>query len=658
MDPRKKISRSDKYLIAEQPGMTVLLTGLFISFFFGYTAKSLLSPSRVSAQIEKAASHIHKDVKVSFTSAQLSLSDGFFPRMAVIISQVRMESAQKCWGSPVLDVDELRLPLSFWAWVQRRSPVQQIEADNVKLTLREDFEPCERNEVKSEKKEPSAPAVSLSPTETSSKYQNDIRSLSILDLKIVSEKHPQYSSEFMSFAVKVKSFAPKVIEVNAKTHLLKDQQVGDYLSHANLFLQYKESPQATLQSHFFGNWREGHYSLIANYNMDEKLLAMEADLKHIPLSQILGILQKYGLASRELNGRQAWLSSKARLMAPIDQIKTSPLEIRDLRLEGDVGDLRVDKIDINSIEPLRYQPIALDIKKLDIGKLLQLLNRPPKTNFLGELGVFTGRAQIESDRQMRLTGEHRGLEFVFSNKGQRELQIIERMAGDIDLVGDSWSFQIQRVEPKAGAFLGRVKIKADRDFKSVDVKTQVDELTLSPAVQKLMTNGGGVGILSLDLEARLKEGQMSYLKGLARLDGMKVEGMMFGKTKMTIDWSHGEVVFNAQSKSFAIEPESVGVPVLEQVTPSEWWEEGRLEMNSLSGVFTSKNLQGFSWKNVQGQVGKSGKFLTEGAWNEAGALKGAVYNREGKTHHKWLIEGTRSAPTFVEETSAGKRLRK
>ncbi len=124
--------------------------------------------------------------------------------------------------------------------------------------------------------------MSLSPVDQSKKYESDVRGIFIQRLEIIPEKHPQYAADLLNFVVKVKSFEPRIIEITAKSHLLKDQQVGDYLSHANLYVEYKESPEKSLQAHFFGNWREGHYSVIANYTLDERLLAIETDLKHIP----------------------------------------------------------------------------------------------------------------------------------------------------------------------------------------------------------------------------------------------------------------------------------------------------------------------------------------------------------------------------------------
>lgn len=234
--------RSDKYLISEQPGMKILITGLVLAFFIGFTLKSMLSPSRVATQIEKAASHIHKDVRVTFEKAQVSLTDGFFPRFSVVINNVRMESSQACWLSPVLEVDEMRLPVSIWGLITGTSPIKNIEAENVKLTLRGSPADCDKEkqaQADSNQEKLSAPLVTLSPSEQADKYRNAVRGIAISRFKIISSQYPQYPSEFLSFVAQVKSFEPKVIEVTAKTNLLKDEQVGDYLSHANLFCNTK-----------------------------------------------------------------------------------------------------------------------------------------------------------------------------------------------------------------------------------------------------------------------------------------------------------------------------------------------------------------------------------------------------------------------------------
>jgi hypothetical protein len=645
-------------MIAEQPGLRILLTGLLLAFFIGYTLKSYLSPSRVTAQIEKAASHVHKDIEISFNSAQFILSEGILPRFSVVIDKIKMESLQSCWMAPTLEIDELRLPLSFWGLITGRGPVESIEANIVTLTLREAVKNCSEKELTSEGQKAddgNQPLVTLSRSEKEEKYRNDVRALYVKEFNIVAERYPQYSSRLLDFSTRVKSFEPKVIEVRARTHLLKDDTVGDYLSHANLYMEYKESPDKVLQAHFFGNWREGHYSFIANYNLEDHLLTAETDLKHIPLSQILSIMQKYDLASKNLNGKQVWISAKGRWSGPVQDLKNSPLSVRDLRLEGDLGEMHVEQMEFTKFEPLEYRPIRVDIRKLDVEKLLVLLNRSHDARILGSLGQFSGVADINSDRMIRLQGEHRGLEFIFSNKGQRESQVIERMLGEIALSGDKWLIAVNRVEPRGGNFIGDVKLEADRDFKNLEVKAHVDELAFTPTVQNLMTQGGEVGSVSLDGEVRIKNGVLDKAKGLLRVQNMKVEGVEFEKTKAQFEGQQGSLSLNTQVQKISFAETSPTSELMKQIIPDKYWAKGAFDAQDLNGKFVLQDGKTLSWKGFHAKFDKNAQVSAEGSWDQDGVLKGNVQVREGSQNRKWVIEGNRDEPRLVIDKRNSRR---
>ncbi|MFS4460092.1 hypothetical protein [Bdellovibrio sp. HCB2-146] len=647
MDSRKK--NSDRHLIAEQPGLRILVTGLVLAFFIGYTLKSYLSPARVKAQIEKAASHIHKDVKVSFDSAEFILSEGILPRFSIVITNIKMESSQVCWMAPTLNIDELRLPLSVWGLITGRAPVESVEAQVVTLNLREEFKNCsDKDHVEQvTQSQGSKPLVTLSPSEAEEKYRNDVRSLYVREFNIAADKYPQYRSQLLDFSVRVKSFEPRVIEVRAKTHLLKDNQVGDYLSHANLYMEYKESPDKILQSHFFGNWREGHYSFIANYNLSDHRLTVETDLKHIPLSQILSILQKYDLASKELNGKQVWMSAKARWVGPIEDLKNAPLNVRDLNVEGDLGEMRVDQMEFTRLSPIEYKPIRIDVRRLDVEKLLVLLNRPADARILGALGQFSGVAEIRSDQMMRLQGEHKGLEFIFSNKSERQLQVIDRMMGEIALRGDQWLISVNRVEPRGGSFLGEVKLTADRDFKNIEVKSHVDELAFTSAVQNLMTQGGEVGSMSLDGELKIQNGQLDKAKGLLRVQNMRVEGVEFVKTRAQFEGHQGELTIGTQIQKMSVSEKSPTSNLMRTIAANKYWNNGTLNISDVNGKFVLQKQKTLSWKGFQGHLDKSTLVKVDGSWDQDGVLKGGVHVNEGRQSKKWIVEGTRDEPRLI-----------
>lgn len=641
-------SRSDKNLIAEQPGMTIFLVGFVLAFIIGYTAKSLLSPGRVRAQIEKAASHIHKDVTVTFGSATFSLSDGILPEFAIVITQVKMESTKKCWGAPILEVDELRLPLSLAGMLNKRRPVRAIDANQVLLTLREDVSNCAHQSVISADKATSAPLVQIARSSDEDRFRNDIGRLHIQKLEIISFKNPQLTSELLNFSAVVKSAEPRVIELRAKNYLLRDAQVGDYLSHANLFVEYRESPEPTLQAHYFGNWREGHYSLIGNYNFADQMLALELDLKHIPLSQMLNILRKYNVINQDFNSKNIWISTKARLFSVLEGLRQAPLEVKDLRLEGDLGEMNAERISITSLEPFKYNPVSLDIKKLDIEKLLYFLGQEQPTGILGRLGYFSGSANVTSKNEVRMRGEHRGLEFVFSNKGQRETQVIDRMLTELDLRQELWTAKLERLEPVAGVFIGDIALQANKSFQKMEIKTRIDELTLAPNVQRLMTSGGEVGALSLDSQLHLENGKISYLKGLLGLTGMSVERVHFGKSKALLGWKDGAITLDTQMDSLSLDKSSPAGEVLAGLTEASWWKNDRLDLDSFTGQFLASELKRLVWKNVKATIDQDSRLFTEGSWNPQGSLDGSVSLQDEKKKRKWTIGGSREFPQFTE----------
>lgn len=644
---RHSTAKSDQFLISEQPGKIIFFAGLIFSFLCGYTIKSYFSPTRIYSQIERAASNIHRDVKVQFDSAELSFSDGVFPQFAIIIKNIQMESEKSCWGQPLLEIDELRLPLSIVGFFKERRLLREIEVNKMMLTIREAVEDC--GEVQSPQVLKVAPAVQLTPLVEESSYQNYIQSVSVADLQVNAIKYPQFSSQLKRLTARVKSNEPKVIELRASTHLFKDLRVGDYLSHANLFVEYRESPQVKIQSHFFGNWREGHYSLIANYTLDEKLVELEADLKHIPLSQILNILQNYGLVSKELNGKKAWISTRARWVAPFEKLRQSPLEIRQIQLEGDMGEFNAENLVFDSLEPLRHSPIFIDIKRLDVAKVLYLFNRPQSFSILNQLGTFTGRAEITSDQKMLLTGEHSGLEFIFSNKGEREIQSIDKLICDITMDKKDWTFSIHRIDPRGGTFVGNVFLKFDRDLQDFEIKAQVDELILANNVQKLMTNKGQIGAASFTFDSKFKKQRLEFFKGAAHWDGMTVEGYQLGKTKLKMAMNEEALQVNTAVDSIKLDSLATGSAKFKELTIPEWWVNQNLVLSNFSGTFLFREPKILNWNSVQANIGNSGKFFTEGSWDREGRLKGKLQSRDGNNQKTWSIQGDRQSPLFVEE---------
>lgn len=651
----KKGMATDKHLVTEQSGMKVFLFGLIFSIVSGLLIKSALSPNRIAQQVERAASHIHKDLTVKFKEAQFSLSNGILPRAAVVISDVEFSFRDACSVSSDLKVDELRLPISFWGMMTGKPSIKTIEADMVTLSLRGKAQDCKKTKsVALQVGTTTQPRVTLSPRGEGQsdiqKYGNIVNQLSIGDMKIYLEDYPQYPLELMDLVVKMNSFEPRVIEARAKTHLLHDDQVGGYMSSANLFAQYNESTEPQIQTHIYGNWREGHYSIIANYTISDHFLNIETDVKHIPLSQIINLLQKYKLVSNDVKPKQVWVSSLAHMAGEVEKLKVAPMEIRNFHVEGDLGEISSPLINLTSLNPLQFRPIQFEFNKINVHNLLAFLNHDPANKMLGDLGLFTGQMKINSEKSIQVSGEHQGLEFIFSNKGQRELQVIEKMSAELNFIGDQWTLAVNNIAPKEGRLKGSFNLKADKDLSDVFMNAKLQDLVLAPQVQKLMTNGGDVGDMNFMAEGKLKNGKWTHMKGGLVLNKMNIEGMGVGRTSGDFILNDDVMTVKTKVDEMQITSGSAGAIVMNQLIPKDWWENSKIEIQDLNGQFQWKDMSHFQWKGFQAKLGKSKKINLEGAWDDSGRLKGSALIRDGKWNKKFILSGDREHPLLTADS--------
>jgi hypothetical protein len=647
----------EKNLVADQPARVLLFSGVILALILGLSVRGITSPGKVRSMVAEAASKIHKDVTVTFSGAELSFHRGLLPRFAVIIHDVKMESTNDCWMQPQLMADEIRLPLSFWSMIEGANPITQVEAGQVELRLRSEYKNCETE------KPPvvvEAPARKQFVTLKSATYGGPETAAPppqvdaiLIDQLRMSAPAFEESLDLSSFAIRLKSNSPRVIEMSANTNLIRDLQVkGDYLSHATIWSEYSEFPKKAIQARLSGNWREGSYEFNAKYFLKEEVLSSELELQHIPLSQLAQIFKKMQWLQADLNARQVWVSMRAEMNAKKADFKTADLLLRDLRLEGDLGDISSPLVQVTSMDPLRFQPFTLNIQRLSVEKLLALGNRPHPSPALGQLGKFTGTAQIADADHIEITGIHKGLEFIFANKGQRELQTLKEVTGKLVLQKDHWTLGIASFVPDQGSFDGDLQLQADRDFKNIEIKAKAKELILAPNVVRLMTSGGEVGAFAGDLDIKFQQGQMKFVKGSLSSDVIDVEGVKIEKTKLTLDSVNGELVSQAQAQKFSVAVGSTAFLVMKDLIDADWMSDDKLTLKNLTTQFHSKDLKNLGWRGFQASLERGGKISSDGAWDADGALSGFVQTKTNKTQNKWQIGGKRDSPLFTPNADA------
>lgn len=642
----------DRDMVADQPAGAILFVGVALAVVLGLTFRGLIHPAKIRAMMESAAGRIHPELHVTFDNARVSLADGVVPRLSVVIEQVRMTSTNPCWMAPRLFADEIRLPLSLSSWLTGKSPIRRVEAGEVELRLT-----AARPATCGDQAQLAAPAEPEKPSGVVSlikrpgarpglKSGGDVEALEIGRLVVVAEAGPLPGTiDLEDFEFRVRSARPRVYHLRARTRLLKDRV--DDLIHANIEAEYKEFPEKSLNLNFFGNWREGSYTLTARFDPATEHAAIEARSQHLPLGQLLAVLRRFGVVGTDFEPRRSWLSFNTRIEGPLRALAKQPLALGDVRLEGDLAELQIPKLDIASLQPFRMAPSRIEVKSLDVDRLIEFLHRPHPSHVLNKVGRFSGVAEITDERNFRLVGEHSGLEFIFANQGRRELQAVGGLHGWIRRENGRWRAEIDRADVNQGSFRGDVRLAGDEDLNELNVSVRADELTLRSAVQSLMTQGGEIAPLQGQITARFVDRKLAGLRGSLRVPRIRLAGLEIDRFQAQFDERDGGIRLVPRIDRFVVARDTRAWEVFGQLAPDAWVHDGKLSLSSVGGTLRLKDLNEVRWTKFGAKIdGTRSTMTTDGGWDAGGRLSGSVTVR-GERAMKWRLEGTRDKPILA-----------
>jgi len=340
--------------------------------------------------------------------------------------------------------------------------------------------------------------------------------------------------------------------------------------------------------------------------------------------------------------KKMWVSMRLKASGDARRAQDFPIEISNVKLEGDLGNVHIDHALINRLSPLAYEPFNIQLLSVNLRTLLNVLGLDPSSKIFGSMGQFTGKLEMTSADQFKMYGEHSGLEFIFANKGQRELQKILRMNVDFLMKQNQWIAILSRVEPEQGVLDGEIRLTGVKDKKEVNIRTRIDELSLNPVVQNLMTQKGSIAPLKLNADMKLTEGKVTALKGHLRLPLLKVEDMSINQIRAQFDYVADKSVINLQMKEVELTAGGVAANILQPIAQKVAMDK----LNDFSGIFKTKDFKSLEWRNVSAKLKTGERLITDGGWNEKSELSGHVLIKTPKGGLDWQILGLRDTPVL------------
>ncbi len=627
-----------------------------LSLFLGLAFRANFSPEKITTLIRIASRNIDPRLNVNFERAYLSLSDGLFPELSVVVENLTADSEQACWMRPLMKVDQVRLPLALGELIRGRVALATVDVGHFDLLLRSEMGTCAAPATQSPAKAAVPAPSAASTTGSATSVQEDPN----LDVK-VTRRNPVENISIRSIRIQgpTSNWTPvdlrRVhIQNQAEAKILTSTgtmtiPVGTWAGsapHADFIFVYQGLPEPHLEIKLNGNWREGRFLLdVATEIKSQKTTAI-LEAEHLPLTQILGLLKKQSVIERELNGRQAWLSLKAKTLQASVLGPETNVKIEDFKIEGDLGEVEAKEFQIMHMSPMEASPFTLALHGVRLEKLFSFLDLQNPSPILGDMGTFNGELTYRNSKDYELSGEHSGLQFIFSNRGGRELQTLSLVAGKAHFLNESWTVDLNQILPLDGLFLGHVKIKADQPWKHVDVETSMDELTLGPEVQKLMTGGGSLGRWNGELALSLEDGQVRRLNGKITVVDALIENLAIRKAAMDLSSKSGEVIVEINGQGLNLAEPSPLLETLKDFMPanSQDWKSDQLRLS-----VQSRSLENLSWRLAPVKVGPV-VLASQGNWDGSGRLTGELTRTEKNQQQKWLIRGTRASPRMDPES--------
>jgi len=658
---------SDSLLVTEQSGLVTSLVGILFAVALGLVVRGALSPEKIKARVEEASKRLGEGIHVTIDQASFSLARGVVPDFSLVVRNVHIDVSQKCWLSPDAEISEIRFPISIGDLIAGKPFFHRVEVDNMILLLRNEMKECSSEGKAASSLDSSSSgannfaafAKDVSHPKTSNKKggeeeapsrqaPSDIQTVSINRLKVNYLPLPFTSFELLDLDLNVRSETPRVYQLKSHLDLGGETLSGDYSSHAKIEINYDESAHPQIDTQINGSWREGQY----DFSVSEETLTHEVqvagELRHIPLSQVFPVLKKYKVMVSDFNGRQTWLSSQFEARGKIQNMNAIPLKIRDLKVEGDLGEIALENAEIKKWNPVDFEPVVFKLKDIDLKNLLLFLNRPHPSPALAALGTFNGQAELSANQSVRLTGKQQGLEMIFSNRGQREVQVFSEVAGDLVFDHGRWSGDISQINIRDGDFKGKANLSSDKDWKDLRLNFDIENLTLAPRVQKLITGQGSAEKLQAKIKTHFVQGELKALEGTLRGEAVEIEGLALVKPQFLFSTREDNFQVDFMASDVHVEKAQVFMNMVSGFKSDLSQLKIPTEFKKITSRMKTKSLQNFEWTSVD-LMGDQYRLQSSGGWSQRGEVFGQVQVTEKGKSKKWKLLGTRDQPQLLPQ---------
>lgn len=376
------------------------------------------------------------------------------PKVRINELELRLSDIEICLSSTNLSNSEVNSETNSEVLEESKAIApkssSKVKLDNEKLEIEKNRQKA--NQVLSgEPKEGEGQVKNIFLNDTKA----DLKEITIEKLKIISNKNPSQPVFLKQINIELLYSQNHLAEVQVKSKLnaLKDARSEVYFLNANLnaFFKAKENNEMESVIKLNGKLLDGDIQFFAHSFTGSDKVSYELALDKVSARALAPITSGFLSDKNENNTNENNSSTQLNFERYIN-FEKAPVSI-SLNNTGNVflskkskiiskfsnvlihienGQLKIGEIELDYMDSkLLIKPFSLSISALPLSKLKTIEPFKNKLDSFETLGTLSGFFDYTNETAYKMKGEIKNIQVVFSNRGRRDLQNVERVGVEI-----------------------------------------------------------------------------------------------------------------------------------------------------------------------------------------------------------------------------------
>lgn len=661
--------------VSEQDGFRRFAFTMLVAVLLGLGVQFALSPAKIEkiARVKIEESPIRDNF--SFGSAELSLADGFFPDLALVLSRVEWRLPNVCPDAPPasapIRAGSMRIPLKLSSLLIGKLSAGRISFDELSIDLNDLKGDC-RDSVFQGGAMPSAVATALNISSSPVKLEglrarelwnqdDQERFAKILDGVRVSRAEIFFENRMKSVVLEgaSASWRGDGLQIATVLRFPPATVFGENLPTLKINGMVRKNE---LIAEVRADVNEGTIEATAVFKPVQAASGskeLETDLnlsvKDLPLSLVTPLLTKAGIVSGKFQPKFMWLDCGAKVHGVFSRLFLDhPVALSQCELSGQVG-----KASLQTALRLpngQWRPFEVMAKKIDLARVFETFDIRKPDEMFASLGTLSGKLRVESPVAVRLDGAISGAVMRFPGGEGAALQPLSIDRAEVELSEKKWRISFSEFKVDGGSADLWIRGEVALDGRSAKVEADLKALKFGPRAEKAIFSGRALNVAGTGLVKLRRENNEA-----AKIDALKVNGEVTGLEGSEI--ATDSLKIDAALKSDHKIEVSARAPLLEvpmtshlfrilQPTLLGWGGERskdgqRLLLNRVTTKGTFED-EGFHWTQASASVGRVLTLSSRGTISSGHKIQGSIDAAfPSISKLKWNLQGTWMKPVMA-----------